>query len=104
MSILENTAVLEIGNMDSGILFDHDNDEKSMRSVTTAAFDRRNTPVGAVSGLQEATTTLEGTQTNETDATAASSRGAAGTASDSTGGTSQEIPPPAQADVVGAVK
>ena len=30
MSILENTAALNIGNMDSGVLFDHDNNENSM--------------------------------------------------------------------------
>jgi hypothetical protein len=42
MSILENTAVLEIGNMDSGVIFDHDkrrNDVRSARiSLRTVPF------------------------------------------------------------------
>ena len=102
MSILENTAVLEIGNMDSGVIFDHDNDENSMSSVTTAVFARNNMPAGAVSGLPAATPTVEETQTNATDAAATSGRGAADTASGSAGGSSQTLPPTAQADVVGA--
>ena len=102
MSILENTAVLEIGNMGSGVIFDHDNDENSMSSVTTAVFSRNNMPAGAVSGLPAETPTVEETQTNATDAAATLGRGAADTTSASAGGSSHTLPPtPPQADVVG---
>ena len=37
MSILESTATLDIRNMDSGVLFNHDNDENSMSSVNKFA-------------------------------------------------------------------
>ena len=48
MPILDNTTALEVGNMDSGILFGYDNNKNSMSSVTTHAFAQRNTPAGAL--------------------------------------------------------
>ena len=90
--------------MDSGILFDNNNDEKSMSSVTIVAFAQRNTPAGAVSGLTEATTTVRGSPTNENDTTATISRGAADPDSASASASSPKLPPQAQANVVGTIK
>ena len=92
MSILDNTAALEIGNMDSGILFDHDNDENSMSSMTTQAFAQRHMP--KVSGLAAAAAALGGTPQNGNNADATSGRGAPEPASNSATGQAQELPPP----------
>ena len=103
MSILENTATLEIGNMDSGVIFDHDNDVNSMSSVTTAAFARNNMPAGTVTGLPPADSTAEEMQTQTTDAAASSNGGAADNSSARAGGSSNLLPPTAsQVNVVGA--
>ena len=103
MLILENTAVLEIGNMDSGVIFDHDDDANSMSSVNTAAFARNNMPAGRVRGLPVTNPTAVETQTDAADAAATSGRGAADNTSASAGGSSNPLPPTApQVDVVGA--
>ena len=67
MSILENTTTLDIRNMDSGVLFDHDNDKNSMSSVNTFAFAQCNMPGRAVQGFEEAASAIRGTSQNETD-------------------------------------
>ena len=46
MSILENTAALIIRNMDSVVLFNHENNKNSMSSVNTFVFAQVNTPDG----------------------------------------------------------
>ena len=104
MPILDNTTALEVGNMDSGILFDHDNGENSMSSVTTHAFTQRNKPAGAVSGLAEASAAIGGIPQTENDAAVAVSlhRGAADPVSTSAACQSQELPQPVGADFVGA--
>ena len=103
MSILNNTAALEIGNMDSGVIFDHDDGDNSMSSVTTAAFARSNMPARTVTGLPPTDSTAEETQTQPTDAAASSNGGTADSSSASAGGSSNPLPPTAlQADVVGA--
>ena len=103
MSILDNTATLEIGNMDSGVIFDHDDGDNSMSSVTTAAFAINNMPAGTVTGLPPADPTAEETQTQTTDAAASWNGGTADNASASAGGSSNLLPPTApQANVVGA--
>ena len=38
MSILESTAILDIGAMDSGVIFDHNNDNVSMISIDTRGY------------------------------------------------------------------
>ena len=44
MSILESTATLEVRTMDSGVIFDHDNNDSSMGSMNTSIFMNNNTP------------------------------------------------------------
>ena len=45
MLIFETTAALDVGAIDSGVIFDHDNDGGSPRSVTTSIFmNNNNTP------------------------------------------------------------
>ena len=92
MLILKNTSTLDIGNMGSGILFDHDNDKNSMSSVNTFAFAQRKMPDGAVHGLAEATGVIRGTLPNEKDNAVAPSVGAAYPKSNSASGPSPELP------------
>ena len=42
MSILGNTATLDIGSIDSGVIFDHANDNSSLGSVNTRIFMNKN--------------------------------------------------------------
>ena len=88
MSIFENTATLNIGNMDSGVLFDHNNDENSMRSVNMFAFAQSNTPGGAVHGFAGAASIVRGTPPNEMDDATTRSGEAAAPESNSAKGTS----------------
>ena len=46
MLIFETTAALDVGAMDSGVIFDHDNADGSLGSVTTNIFMDNNTPGG----------------------------------------------------------
>ena len=104
ISILENTATFDIDNMESGILFDHDNDKNSMSSVNTFVFAQCNIPGGAVRGFAEAESVVRGTPQNENDDAATPSGAAAAPVSDSTLGTSTELPQTTAADLVGANK
>ena len=47
MLILKSTAILDVGAMDSGVIFDHVNDDNSLRSVNTSIFMNNNTSDGA---------------------------------------------------------
>ena len=62
MSIFESTAALDVGAMDSGVIFDHDNDDGSLGSVTINIFMNNNTPHGTE--CCNATTTVNGFATS----------------------------------------
>ena len=104
MLIVENTATLHIGNMDLGVLFDHDNDKNSMSSVNTFVFAQFNTPGRAVRGFAEASMAIYGIPQNENDGAATPSGAAAASASNNAAGSSVELPQPDGTGLVGANK
>ena len=100
MSILDSEPVLNIGMMDSGVLFDHDNDEHLLSSINTKGYMARNSRTNAaVTGFAAATTYKNAPreQHNETDSPPG---GTAQAQSNSSGTVPQEPTPPASAGVV----
>ena len=109
MSILDSEPVLNIGMMDSGVLFDHDNDEHSLSSINTAGYMARNrrtntTVTGFKAAAQYKNATTDNTPTEQYDETVSPTEGAAQAQSNSPGTVPQESPPLASASVVGATK
>jgi hypothetical protein len=95
--------------MDSGVLFDHDNDEHSLSSINTAGYMARNsrtntTVTGFKAAAQYKNATTDNTPTEQYDETASPTEGAAQAQSNSPGTVPQESPPLASASVVGATK
>ena len=113
MSIFDNTATLDIGAMDPGVIFDHDNDDGSLGSVPTRVFINNNTPdrvkhsnkPTTVHGLTvngfTAASNLTGTSTNGNKGAASPSGDVAMTQCDSAMG-EMELPQLADANFVGA--
>ena len=58
MSIIESTATLDIGAVDSRVIFDHDNSNTSMGSVNTRVYMNNSTPAGVKHS--NGTTTVNG--------------------------------------------
>ena len=63
MLILESKATLDIGAMDSGIIFDHDNNDTSMSSMNTKGYMNKNTTAGIT--YNNGTTTVKGFATTK---------------------------------------
>ena len=108
MSIFKTTAILDVGAMDSGVIFDYADNDGSLGSVTTSIFMNNNTLGGA--GRRNATNTvhglaaasnLTGTPTNTNNGPTSPSGGAASTKNDDAMG-EQDLPPSANTNVVGA--